>query len=116
MVFNIDVFSPGGIWIGERPGFKFDNKRIIRTFKFICKGLHYYHFDQRIIKAKKFGLEFNPDFDKNSKNAITSLEIHDIGNGDVFSYRYWLSKVDNQIANMWFLFFYKTLLVNCVIC
>ena len=113
---NIDTFSLGGIWIGKRPGFRFDNKRIISSFKLICRGLHYHHFGQKIIKVQKFGLEFNPNLDNNLKNAITSLVIHDIGNGDVFSYRYYSYKEDNQIITMWFLFFYQTLLVNCIIC
>ena len=114
---SIDIYSPGGIWLGNRPGFRFDNKRIVRSLKLICKGLFFYHFNQnKIIKVHKFGLEFNPNLDDNLKNAITTLEIHNIGNGDVFRYRYYSNKENNQVITMWFLLFYNSLLVNCLIC
>jgi hypothetical protein len=114
---SIDIYSPGGIWLDSRPGYRFDNKRIVRSLKLICKGLFFYHFNQnKIIKVHKFGLEFNPNLDDNLKNAITTLEIHNIGNGDVFRYRYYSNKENNQVITMWFLLFYNSLLVNCLIC
>ena len=114
---SIDIYSPGWIWLGNRPGFRFDNKRIVRSLKLICKGLYFYHFNQKkIVKVHKFGLEFNPNLDDNLKNAITTLKIHNIGNGDVFSYRYYSNIENNQVITMWFLFFYNSLFINCLIC
>ena len=102
---SIDIYSPGGIWLGNRPGFRFDNKRIVRSLKLICKGLYFYHFNKRIINIHKFALKFNPDLDENEINEITYLKLYNIGKGDVFSYRYYRNSINGKDTCLWFLMF-----------
>jgi len=113
---DIDVYSKGGIWLGRRPGFKYDKNRILRILKLLCKGLYYYHFNKRIINIHKFALEFNPDLDKNAIDEITNLKLYNIGKGNVFSYRYYRKDIDGKDTCLWFLMFYNSLLVNSMLC
>jgi len=112
---EIDVYSKGGIWLDRRPGFKYDKKRIVRVLKLICKGLYFYHFNKKVIKSQKFVLEFNPGLDENLKKAITTLKLNNIGNGRVFSYRYYSKSENNIDRTMWFMLFYNSFLVNCLL-
>lgn len=112
---DIDVYSKGGIWLGRRPGFKYNKKRIVRVLKLICKGLYFYHFNKKVINSQKFVLKFNPDLDENLKKAITTLKLSNIGDGRVFSYRYYSKSENNIDRTMWFMLFYDSLLVNCVL-
>jgi len=113
---SINIYSPGGIWLGKKPGFRFDNKRIVRSLKLICKGLYFYNFNKRIINIHKFALKFNPDLNENEINEITYLKLYNIGKGDVFSYRYYRENIDDKDTCLWFLMFYNSLLINCLIC
>ena len=113
---NIDIYSKGGIWLERRPGFKYNKNRISRIIKLLCKGLYYYHFHKQIINIHKFALEFNPDLEKNAIDEITNLKFYNIGKGDVFSYRYYRKNIYGKDACLWFLFFYDSFLVNCLIC
>lgn len=113
---DIDIYSKGGIWLERRPGFKYNKNRISRIIKLLCKGLYYYHFHKQIINIHKFALEFNPDLEKNAIDEITNLKLYNIGKGDVFSYRYYRKNIYGKDACLWFLFFYDSFLVNCLIC
>jgi len=111
---DIDVYSKGGIWLGRRPGFKYNKNRILRILKLICKGLYYHHFNKRIISSHRFVYEFNPNLDRNMIDAITNLKLHNIGKGNVFSYRYYRKNVNNKDTSMWIIMFYDSFLVICV--
>lgn len=112
---EIDVYSKGGIWLDRRPGFKYNKRRIVRVLKLICKGLYFYHSNKKVINSQKFVLEFNPDLDENLKKAITTLKLNAIGDGRVFSYRYYSKSENNIDRTMWFMLFYNSFLVNCLL-
>jgi hypothetical protein len=104
---RIDVKSEGGIYLGRKPAFYFERARIQTVISKTVRGL-YFHETGCILSQKATVQDFvlNPIFKNEFKEVICSLPLRDIGEGGVFSYRYW---VDNEEPreSFWFLMFFN---------
>ncbi|MEW5897356.1 MAG: hypothetical protein AB1668_06695 [Nanoarchaeota archaeon] len=111
---NIPIYSEGGIYLGNRPGFKFDNKRIQNILNQICKGLFYYHFNKKFSNNYTFkDFVIYPKINDDLKKTFGSLKLYDIGDGSVFSYRFMVCSEDSNII-LWFLMFFNYFLIICM--
>lgn len=111
---NISIYSDGGIFIGEKPGFVIDSKRIQNSLNQMCRGLFYKHFKLKL--PREYGLEdfiHYPRIDDKLKGQICSLKLNDIGDGNIFSYRFMICGEDSNIV-MWFFMFYSHFLIMCM--
>jgi len=116
---KVNVYSEGGIFLEERPAFKYDKTRVQKTVDKIVRGLFW--LEQGYILGKNYKVrEFilylpspnkNPPVpDEKSQAAILSLPRKRVGDGKVFAYR---CAIDLQNPNItgWFLEFYETTLI-----
>lgn len=111
---NIDIYSGGGIYLYSKPGFKFDVPRVQNIMNQICKGLFYYHVARKFPNNYSFkDFIIYPKIDDDIKNQICSLELYDIDDGSIFSYRYMVCSEDPNVI-IWFLMFFSCFLIMCM--
>ena len=110
---SVDIYSPGGIFLEQRPAFDFDRARIQKVVEKIVKGL-YWHNKRCYRLSDKY---FVKDFILNPKppseeiiKAVLSLPFGQVGRGEVFCYHYWKYPKDEGIT-AWFLWFFKKTLI-----
>jgi hypothetical protein len=84
---NINIYSQGGIYLGNKPGFRLDRIRLQKILDQICKGIFFYHFNRKL--GEEYGFRdfvIYPYIDDKMKQLICSLKLYDIGDGNIFSY------------------------------
>ena len=116
-IFDLDLYSTGGIYIGRRAGYWVDYKRIDRVAARIVKGLFYDTFGVRLpenwkakcwneaglahtdfTKVEWFTDIFRPMIERPPDNVL----------GDQV-FEYWFQRaMDNDYATVWALRFYKS--------
>lgn len=103
----MDIHSEGGIYLGRGPGFSIDRPRIQAVVDKIVRGLFFKHTNRRL--AADYVVEdfvYNPKVERPLHDAITQLPLFKIGDGSVFSYRYYLADEAGS-ESFWFLMFYN---------
>ncbi len=105
---SIDMFSSGGIYVGEGNAYEPDRDRITPIINKVVKGLFYVETGERLDRAIVHDYVANPEFPEDFKNILCSLPLTDIGEG-AFSYRYFMSE-DDPRDSFWFLMFYDAVL------
>lgn len=102
---NVKVFSDGGIYLGTQPGFKFNRPRVQIEIEHICRGLFFHHFKRSLpLEYKIVDFIHYPKIGEKMQRIISSLPLHDIGDGSVFSYKFLICSEDSNVV-MWFLMF-----------
>jgi hypothetical protein len=102
----VDIHSEGGIYLGSGPAFSIDRPRVQTVVDKIVRGLFLKHTGRRL--AADYVVEefvYNPKVEKPLQDAIVQLPLSNIGDGSVFSYRYYLSEAGSE--SFWFLMFYN---------
>lgn len=103
----VDLLSEGGIYLGRAPAFPFDRSRVQTVVDKIVRGLFFKHTNRRL--APEYVVSrflYNPPVEKPFQDVIASLPLHNIGDGAVFSYRYYLPDAAGS-ESFWFLMFYN---------
>lgn len=102
---RVDIFSPGGIYLGYRPAFEYDRNRIVGVVRRIIRGL-YLSVSGCVLKdGYSVDVELNPEPSEVWLNRIYRLPLRNIGNG-AFSFRHVLTGAKESSASVWFLMFY----------
>jgi hypothetical protein len=105
-----DIHSPSGLYIGRRPAFHVDRKRLQIVINKIVRGLFYHETTSRLsLDARVADYMYNPQLVGGFRDAICSLKIQDIGDGRTFSYRYVVSEESPEVS-FWFMMFYSQVL------
>jgi len=110
---KIEIRTPAGIILGNRPGFEYDKQRIYNIFNKIVRGLFYYHFKQKLSDEYEVGefltLYSVPD---TLKELLKQLQLHETKDM-AFGYKY---KTDESNINesIWFFRFYNGQVFYCV--
>jgi len=101
----VDVISPGGIWLEQRPAFEFDRPRIQRVIARTVRGLYLHEFSKRLdrVPVKEFILD--PVLSDDDRRAISALPLRDVAT-NVFSYRFVADSAE-QRRSLWFLMFFN---------
>ena len=108
---KVNVYSEGGIFLGQQPAFAYDYKRIHRVVDKIVRGL-FYHEERYILGSNYSVSQFmlDPALDNKMKGGIVSLPLKNVGGGEVFSYRSLKESEDPRISGWFLMFFDKTLI------
>jgi len=105
---QVDVYSPGGIWVGREPAFEYDRGRIQPVVEKTVKGLYFHEFGQRLEMAVVKDFVLNPKIPEENIPAVAGLPLRDVAPG-VFGYRFYCDPNEKR-ASLWLLmFFEKTL-------
>ena len=103
----IDLRSEGGIYLGRAPAFPFDRPRVQAVINKIVRGLYFKHTKHRL--APDYIVErflYNPMVEESFQEVIARLPLHNLGDGTVFSYRYYVPDAA-EFESFWFLMFYN---------
>lgn len=110
---KIEIRTPAGIFLGYRPGFKIDRKRINNIFNKIVRGLFYRHFKQRLSEEYEVGdfltLYSIPDTLKEHLIHLRLYETKDMA----FGYKF-LTAENDVNESVWFFRFYNGQVFYCV--
>jgi hypothetical protein len=106
---KVDVYSEGGIYMGEQTEIKYDRQRFQNVIEKYVRGLFWHEKkeplgDDYIVKPF---IRNPPLFDDGIKAGIVSLPIKKLGDGQVFSYRY-LTDFNDPKISCWFLRFFNS--------
>lgn len=107
---KVDVYSQGGIYMGEQPAIQYEPQRIKNVIEKIVRGLFWYEKGEPLGSnyiVERFTL--NPPYDNKTKAGIASLPLKKVGDGEVFSYRVLMDK-ENPRIGCWFLMFFNEIL------
>jgi len=106
----VDVYSPGGIYLGTAEGLELDTTRVNRVLDKIVRGLFFHHVGRRLSQDAAVYVEIKPDLDRMQSPVIAAaLAQAPTFLGDVFMYRLF-SPSDGTDATSWTLGFYDAVL------
>lgn len=110
---HVSVSSHGGVYLGDKPGFKFNRLRIQKIMNQICKGLFYHHFTRKLPDKYRFhDFIIYPKINSETKKLICSCKLYNIGDGTIFSYRQMVCSEDPNFI-IWALMFFSSFLIMC---
>lgn len=111
---KVDVASKRGIYIGQLPALEYDPIRLQNVIDKIVRGL-FWHEKREVLGSNYIVRQFslNPSFDDKLRNGIISLPLKEVGDGEIFSYRY-LVEPENPRIGCWFLMFFNEVLFMAI--
>lgn len=108
---KVDIFSEGGIYLKKGYAFKVDQERVQTVVEKIVKGLYFHEKGVPLKEQYSVGdFILNPKLDETMLDQVCLLPIRIIGDGKVFSYRYFIYSKDENIT-AWFLIFFEKILI-----
>src|SRR5262249_7875718 len=113
LVPRIDLISQGGIWMGAAPGLNVDRNRFYPTLRKILRGLYHYHTGRYVPPDATFEWAINESLE-GGKLTIFQSANPGISYGDVFECRYAVASEDNVEMTIWWLRFYRGLVMRCL--
>lgn len=107
---HVETYSESGIYLGNKPAFYIEKKRVQTVINKIVRGLYYKETKSMLpLDSLISNFSLNPKLDEPEK-YVGSLPFYSIGNG-TFSYRYWLNEFNTQESVWFIMFFDRTLFV-----
>ena len=111
---QVDLFSPGGIWLGTAPGIRFNRDQFYPTLEKILRGLYRHHMERY--------LPINSTFNWVIINEPLEGEILEIfqflkpglSYPDIFECRFGIVSDGITEMSVWWLRFYQELVMRCV--
>ena len=62
MVPRMEMFSPGGIYLGNAPGIRFNRTRVYPSLEKMVRGLHFHHTGRLLPRDRQFSWGLNEIF------------------------------------------------------
>jgi len=109
---RINLVSPSGIWLGTAPGIQIDRDRFYPTLEKIVRGLYRHHLGRHLPTDATFIWAINEPLQGESRKIFQRCKPG-IAYIDVFECRYGIASDDNIEMTIWWLRFYKKLVMRC---
>jgi len=110
---KVDLYSPGGIFLGEASTLRFSKERINPVLERIVRGLYWRHRGSRIDPNAEFLFYKNPEIEDPMIHVFRSFRWTRIGSHDEFWYGFGIAP--SHIASIWiFIFFGRTTIIGTV--
>jgi len=107
---SVAVYSTSGLFVKVRPAFQFNRSRMQRVINKIVRGLFYHETRRRLLPDTKIDeVLLNPPLSPVHSFLLCSLPLRDVGDGNVFSYRF-ASREETSEWSPWYLMFYNQVL------
>lgn len=110
---QIDLISPGGIWLRNAPGIRVDSKRFYPTLEKIVRGLYRHHTGRYLPPATAFNWAINEPL-HDERRKLFQLSTPGLSYSDVFEYRFGTASEDNIEMTVWWFRFFKKLVMRCL--
>jgi hypothetical protein len=110
----VDVYSPGGVYIGSGQGVEIDTARVNRVLEKIVRGLFFHRFKRPLPQRAPVFVEIKPDMARLHSGACSAaLQQPPTFMDDVFSYRVFVLP-ENGDYSSWTFGFYDSVLAIAV--
>ena len=124
-IFQKEVYSPGGIYLGKRLAFTVNLKRIQKVVAKITRGLFYKEAGRILPQDYGISVDSNDTLETMDESSLSDLqnlilrpllstEERSIGDG-AFRYRYAIPDDGDGFVSVWALTFYGTMPFLCII-
>lgn len=118
---NVDVTSPGGLYLGRLPTYHVDLIRLDRVAARIAKGLFYHEFGQRlpddydVVSYNESGVAGNPASTQALQVMCAKLITFPRKTIGADAFSYWFARAyDNPNASAWLMTFFKRVPFVCL--
>jgi len=109
-LIDVEIRSPGGLYVGVAPGLTFDKERVDRVIQRIVRGLFHHHYRSRLPADLEFLVLVDPKGKRAFPDVLAQAPKCRIGDG-VFAYARKIGKEDPRYSMWWFLFYRSRLLI-----
>lgn len=119
---RIPVRTPTGLYVGTQPVFEYVRPRVQAVIDKIVKGLYFHNLRRRLpahavvadFILRQAGVDgVAPPVQTDLQAAICTLPLRKVGDGSVFSYRFFESDVQPGRSRWFLMFFNRTLFDTC---
>jgi hypothetical protein len=108
----VDVYSKGGIFLEQRPGFRYDRKRIQRIIEKITRGLFWHEKGSRLGNDYSvIDFKLNPVMPDELLQVVQTTPLKSVANG-IFRYGFTQCAEDENSALWVFVFFDQMLILT----
>ena len=115
MVPHIEVFSPGGVYLGDAPGIRFDRARVYPSLIKMVRGLYRHHTGRLLERDVRFSWALNEVL-FGTREEVFASSTPGLSYGDVFDSRYIVAESDGVEVVAWWLRFYQWSVFRCYAC
>jgi hypothetical protein len=112
-VRRINLLSQGGIWLGTAPGIQVERNRFYPTLEKVVRGLYRHHIGRYLPTDTTFNWAINEPL-QGERRMISQLSNPGIAYADVFDCRFGIASDDNIEMTVWWLRFYRKLVMRCL--
>ena len=113
LVPRINLLFPGGIWMETVPGLNIDRDRFYPTLGKIVRGLYHHHTGRYLPMDAAFDWAINEPPDGGRLNIFQSSNLS-ISYRGIFNCRYAIASDDTMEMTIWWLRFYRGLIMRCL--
>ena len=116
MVPRMEMFSPGGIYLRDAPGIRFDAARVYPSLEKMVRGLHFHHTGYLLPRDRQFSWGLNEMLygflEQMFAHATPGLEFDDI-----FECRYIFEPENENEPEIvaWWMRFYRWTVFRCFV-
>ena len=106
---SVDIFTPGGVFLGRGLGVRLEEERINRVVTKIIRGLYYHEYQEALSSSTEIMCHFaqQPSDLSPVEKIVDQLQFGSRGWPDVFEYRF--NRVEEKPeASIWLVRFFKT--------
>ena len=114
MVPRTEVFSPGGIYLGDAPAIRFDRTRVYPTLEKIVRGLHCHHTGRLLPRGASFAWSLN-EILYGVREQLFEYATPGLHYSDVFESRYVVEEQNGLEFTAWWLRFYQWTVFRCLV-
>ena len=110
---QVDLVSPGGLWLGTAPGIRVDRDRFYPTLKKIVRGLYRHHIGRYLPMNAPWNWAINEPL-QGERLKLFQASNPGLSYPDVFECRFGVASDSNLEMTIWWLRFYQSLVMRCV--
>ena len=114
MVPRVEMFSPGGIYLGEAPAIRFDRTRVYPSLEKMVRGLYRYHTGRLLPPEVRFSWGLN-EMLYGMREQTFSYASPGLYYGDIFESRYIVEQENGLEVVAWWLRFYQWTVFRCFV-
>ncbi len=114
MLPRVEMFSPGGIYLGDAPALHFDRTRVYPSLVKMVRGLYRHHTGRLLPRDTQFSWGLN-EMLYGIREQMFEYATPGLGYSDVFESRYIVEHENEREIVAWWLRFYQWSVFRCFV-
>jgi hypothetical protein len=111
---RVEVFTPGGIYLGDAPAISFDRTRMYPSLEKMVRGLYHHHAGRLLPRDAQFSWGVNEPL-YGIREQMFGYATPGLSYGDVFESRYIVEDQKGLEIAAWWLRFYQWTVFRCFV-